>query len=100
MAVGVKQARRGVSLSRLVAVDASEVGLETVDELLVSVDLAGPASLLGVGPQGSDIGKLILKSRRELWGRDVVVAVFADVGVGARRRRRDVGCSSRAPLGS
>ena len=57
--------------------------MEPFDELLVPVDLAVPAALVGVIAEGVDVGELFLKCGSELGGGDVVVAVFADVGVGA-----------------
>jgi hypothetical protein len=70
---------RGASVS----VDASEVGLEAFDELFVTVGFAGPAAQVGVVAQSLDVGELILECGCELGCGHVVVAVFADVGVGA-----------------
>ena len=50
--------------------------MESVDELLVPVDLAGPAVLFGVVAEGADVGELIVEGGCELGGGNVVVTVL------------------------
>jgi hypothetical protein len=49
----------------------------------VALGLAGPPALLGVGLKRLDVGELVDQHRGELGGGDEVVALLADVGVGA-----------------
>jgi hypothetical protein len=53
------------------------------DELLVAGGLGGLAASFRIVSEGLHVGELILECGCELGGGDVVVAVFADVGVGA-----------------
>src|SRR5215203_5893679 len=68
---------------RAVVFEAVEMSLEACDESGVSGNLAVPAALHGVVAKGLGVGKLILELRQELGAGLVVVAVLADVGVGA-----------------
>jgi hypothetical protein len=60
-----------------------EVALDAGDDAGVSGDFGVPAALGGVVMQFGDVGNLGLQCGDELGGGDEVVAMFADVGVGA-----------------
>src|SRR3954449_11353082 len=62
--------------------EAREVVFECFGDVPVSLFLAGPAAVGGVGLQRLDVGELVGERRLELSGRGVVVAGLADVGVG------------------
>jgi hypothetical protein len=63
--------------------EAGEMILEAVDCGGVSVGLVLPAALFRVGLQEPDVGELGLQDPARLWSGQEVLAVFADVGVGA-----------------
>ena len=56
---------------------------EAADDAGVSGDLGVPAAGLGVVAEGSDLDELVLEGGDELDAGGEVVALFADVGVGA-----------------
>jgi len=64
-------------------VEPAEVALEAVGDALVSGGFGVPASGLGVVVEGVDVGELGLERGDELGCGLVVVALLADVGVGA-----------------
>ena len=61
----------------------AEVAVDAGDDAFVTGGFGVPSSALGVVPELVDVGELGFKRWLELWGRKVVVALFADVGVGA-----------------
>lgn len=56
-----------------------------VGDAFVAGGVVGPAALFGIGFEGVDVGELVGEGVAEFGCGDVVVAGFADVGVGARR---------------
>ena len=67
----------------LVSFEPVEVGLEAGDDAGVPGDLGVPAACGGVVAERGDVGELGLELGDELGGGDVVVALLADVGLGA-----------------
>jgi hypothetical protein len=59
------------------------VALDAGDDAGVPGDLGVPAACGGVVAQRGEVGELGLELRDEFGGGDVVVALLADVGVGA-----------------
>ena len=53
------------------------------DDAVVAGDFGFPCASLGVVAEGDYVGQLGFEGRLEFGGGDVVVALFADVGVGA-----------------
>jgi len=64
-------------------VDGAEVAAEGVGDALVSGVFVGPAALSGVVAQLDDVGELGTEHAASGGVGDVVIALLADVGVGA-----------------
>ncbi len=59
------------------------MAVDAGDNAFVAGDFGVPPACLGVVAQGVNVGKLGFEDGLKLGGSDVVVALFADVGVGA-----------------
>lgn len=69
---------------------SAEVTFDAVDHAVVAGDLGLPLAAARVVAKFDDVGQLGLERRLELGGGDVVVALLADVGVGARLATRSL----------
>lgn len=67
----------------LAAVEVSEVAVEGVDDAVVAGGFVGPAALVGVVAERPDVVALVFQDVGSFGVGDEVVALFADVGVGA-----------------
>jgi hypothetical protein len=63
--------------------DTPEVLFEAGDDTAVAVDLVGRSALVGVVTEDGDVGELVGEGGSELVAGCEVVALFADVRVGA-----------------
>src|SRR6266498_359030 len=72
---------KGPRICRLL--ESSHVALDAGDDAGVAGHLGVPATRLGVVAERSHVGKLRVEGGEELGGGDEVVALLAEVGVGA-----------------
>lgn len=74
----------------VLVLQSAEVTFDAVDHAVVAGDLGLPLAAARVVAKFDDVGQLGLERRLELGGGDVVVALLADVGVGARLATRSL----------
>ena len=81
------------------SVEALEMVGEGVGNAFVAGGVVGPAAAFGIGFEGVDVGQLVGEGVAEFGRGDVVVAGFADVGVGAGAGGRVTGAVAVSDAG-